>query len=272
MTFQVVRAHPGEISPVLAKLYQASEQDLAGTLSQLTAAWLVQDVDGEIAGAIGLRPSPAHGAEVMGGTFPGVGQEEATLALLKAAQTSQPHLYAYAELGLLPRAALEAAGLRHVGAYTRMTGPLPTQWPDVPEGLSLVPLSEARSWQDRLTAQRLYSDRIGHSHVPDEAVQPDFLGSDDTLGRLAYDTSGNPAGLCRAWLEGDKLALGTPSVRPDLRGTGLRQALFLAVCQAAQASGVTHVEVDAWGDTETERADDAGLGLTVEVETPILMV
>ncbi|OLV18153.1 hypothetical protein BOO71_0006670 [Deinococcus marmoris] len=152
-----------------------------------------------------------------------------------------------------------------------MTGPLPTQLPDVPEGLSLVPLSEARSSQDRLAAQRLYSDRIGHSHVPDEAAQPDFLGSDDTLGRLAYDAFGDPAGLCRAWLEGDKLALGTPSVRPDLRGTGLRQALFLAVCQAVQGLGITQVEVDAWGDTEAERAEDARLGLIVELETPILM-
>lgn len=269
MTLTAVQVDPDEILSVLAQLYGGSEQDFAGMLSQLTAAWLVRDNRGEAAGAVGLRSSPAHGAEFMGGAFPGTQQHGAALALILAATAVQPHLYAYAEAYLLPAEALMAAGLSRVGGSTRMIGPVPTALPAVPDGFRIFPLSEAHSPQDRLTAQRMYSDRIGHTHVPDEAGQPDFGGSDDTLGQLAYDSLGISAGLCRAWLNGEQLALGTPGVRPDLRETGLRRALLLSVCQAARLAGATRIELDAWGDTDTERAEDEALGLSVGTETPI---
>lgn len=268
---RAVQVHPGEISPVLAKLYQTSEKDFAQTLAQLTAAWLVRDEHGKVAGAIGLRPSPAHGLEVMGGAFPDAEQDRAAQALIQAARTYQPQLYAYADSAFLPLAALKAVGFRYAGAYTRMTGPLPTQVPESSNGFNLVPLSEVGHSQDRLAAQRMYSDRIGHTHVPDDAGQPGFLGSDDALGRLAYDPSGRPAGLCRGWLDGETLAVGAPSVRPDFRNTGLRRALLLSICQAARIVGAMQLEMDAWGDTRAERAEDEALGLGVEVETPILM-
>lgn len=269
MTLPAAQTDPSEVVPVLAHLYGGNEQDFAQMLPQLKAAWVVRDSTGKTAGAVGLRPSPAHGMEVMGGAFPGPEQDAAALALMMAAQAVHPHLYAYAEAHLLPAAALEAAGLRRVSAYTRMTGPVPTPMTPVLDGFRIVPLSEVHGPQDRLTAQRMYSDRIGHTHVPDEAGQPGFGDSDETLGRLAHDGSGVPAGLCRAWLAGDTLSLLTPGVRPDLRDTGLRRALLLRVCQAARAAGATRLELDAWGDTEAERAEDEALGLSVQTQTPI---
>ena len=208
----------------------------------------------------------------MGGAFPGPAQHAVALALLAAALAAQPQLYAHAETHLLPAEALEAAGLRPVSAYTRMSGPLPTVLPTVPEGFRIVPLSEVDSPRDRLTAQETYSDMIGHTPVTDEILQPDFGGSDDALGRVAYDTAGVPAGICRVWLEGDlgDLAkIGSPGVRPDARATPLRRALLLSACEAAWAAGATRIEVDAWGDTEEDRMGDQELGLIIDELTPI---
>ncbi len=205
----------------------------------------------------------------MGGAFIGLKQRGATLELIRTAAAAHPHLYAYAETHLLPAEVLEAAGLHQVGAYTRMTGRIPTSLPTVPDGFKIVPLSEVKQPQDRLAAQRTYSDRIGHTHVPDDAGQPGFGRSNDTLGRLAYDASGIPAGICRASLHSDLLALGTPGIRSDVRGTGLRRALLLSVWQAALEAGATNLELDAWGDTATERAEDEALGLVLKEFTPI---
>lgn len=254
---------------VFARLYNCGEPDLAAMTAQLTAAWTVREDSHNVWGALGLRPSPAHGAEVMGGAFPGSRQHEAALALLRVAVAAQPHLYAYAEPHLLPAATLEAANLRPAGAYTRMTGPLPEVLPEAPDGYRIVALSEVGEPQDRLLAERTYSDRIGHTQVPFEAAEPNFGGSDDTLGRLAYDASGLPAGLCRVSLNGEVAVLGTPGVRPGARGGELRRALLLSACRAARAAGATHLKLEAWGDTETERAEDEALGLVVEVLTPI---
>jgi hypothetical protein len=161
------------------------------------------------------------------------------------------------------------AGLYPVGAYTRMTGPIPTTFSTLPEGFKIVPLFHITRPEDRLAAQRTYSDRIGHTHVPDDAGQPGFGGSNDALGRLAYDESGVPAGICRAWLHGQRVALGTPGIRSDARGTGLRRALLLSVCQAALEAGATNLELEAWGDTDAERSEDQSLGLVIEEFTPI---
>lgn len=205
----------------------------------------------------------------MGGALPGPGQHRAALALMQAAVEAQPHLYAYAEAHLLPAETLSAGGLHPVSAYTRMTGPLPSESLSVPGDFRLVPLAEVGDPEVRLAAQRTSSDRIGHTHVPPEAGQPGFGGSDDTLGRLAYDARGGPAGLCRAWLNGQEVTLGTPGIRPDARGTGLRRALLLAVCEAARAAGATQLTLEAWGDTEAERAQDEALGLLIRDFTPI---
>lgn len=255
--------------PTFAHLYGCSEQDFAATANQMTAAWVLQDEHQEALGAIGLKSSPAHGAEVMGGTFPGPAQHAAALALLAAALAAQPQLYAYAETHLLPAEVLEAAGLRPVSAYTRMSGPLPAVLPTVPEGFRIVPLSEVESLQDRLAAQQTYSDLIGHTPVTDEAMQPNFGGSDDALGRVAYDAAGAPAGICRVWLEGDLAKIGSPGVRPDARSTLLRRALLLSSCEAARAAGAARIEVDAWGDTEEDRMGDQELGLVIEELAPI---
>jgi hypothetical protein len=263
-----VTTSPGATLPVFARLYGCSEADFAGTTAQMTAAWIAQD-DQEVLGALGLRPSPAHGAEVMGGAFPGSAQHRAALALIEAALLVQPRLYAYAEDHLLPARLLEAAGLHPVSAYTRMSGALPAQLPSVPDGFKVVPLSEVGSLEDRLVAQQTYSDLIGHTPVTSEAVQPNAGGSDDTLGRLAYDAAGMPVGICRVWLEGDLAKIGSPGVRPDVRHSGLRQALLLSACTGARAAGATQLQMDAWGDSEAQRAEDQALGLVIDKLTPI---
>lgn len=237
--------------------------------AQMTLAWLVRDQAGETLGAAGLRPSPAHGAaEIVGGAFPGPAQAQAALLLIQTALSVQPQLYAYAGASLLPAETLGAAGLRPFSAYTRMSGPLPTALPAVPDGFRLALLSEVKSLDDRLAAQHTYADRIGHTHVRAEDIEPGAGGCDDALSRLAYDASGAPVGICRAWLEGEQVSFSTPGVRHDVRHTALRQALLLSVCQAAQAAGATRLTIQAWGDTAEERAEDLALGLQLdELET-----
>ena len=254
--------------PILARLYGSDEADFAGVGAQLTHAWLLREGEA-VLGATGLRHSPAHGAEVMGGAFPGATQTAAALALLRAALAAQPRLYAYAQAHLLPAEALEAAGLRAVSAYTCMTGPLPAALPAVPEGFRIVPLSEVQSLQDRLAAQETYSDMIGHTLVAPEFVLPGAGGCDEGLSQLAYDPSGTAASLCRVWRDGGEVACTTPGVRPALRASGLRRALLLSVCAAARAAGAVSLRLEAWGDSEEQRAEDAALGLSVEVVTPI---
>lgn len=269
MTLSVLSAVPTMTLPVFARLYGSSEADFAGSVNQLSAAWQVHNVAGDILGVLGLRPSPAHGAEILGGVFAGEQRRDAALALLWAARAAQPQLYAYAEAHLFPAETLAAAGLHVVSAYTRLTGSLPTMLPDVPDGFSIVPLTEVSDLADRRAAQQTYSDLIGHTHITPESLQPNVGGSDDRLGRLAYDAAGAPAGLCRAWLNGETASLGAPGVRLELRGSGLRRALLLSVCQALAEVGAERITLDAWGDTEAQRTGDLALGLVLEELTPI---
>ena len=269
VSFQVASVTPQNALPTFARLYGSEEANFAEMVSQMTAAWLVRDEIGEPLGALGLRPSPAYGAEVMGGVFPSSAQHQAAVTLLRAALNAQPQLYAYAEADFFSAEALDAAGLRPFSAYTRMSGPVFTLMPDVPDGFRIVAFSDVASLEDRLTAQQTYSDRIGHTQVRVQDVEPGAGGCDDTVSRLGYDASGVPAGICRAWLEGEHVSFSTPGVRPDARGTGLRRALILAVCGAARAVGATRLTLQAWGDMHRERADDLALGLHLDEEHPI---
>ncbi|WP_420594719.1 hypothetical protein [Deinococcus sp.] len=269
MSSRIFAVTPQDALPTFARLYSCTEPDFAGMVDQMTAAWLVRDKAGEVLGALGLRPSPSHGAEVMGGAFPGSAQQQAAIMLLQAALDAQPQLYAYAEADFLLAAALQAAGLRVFSAYTRMSGPLPTQSANVPDGFSIVALSKVTRLDDRMAAQLTYADRIGHTLFTAKDVASGAGGCDDTLSRLAYDASRLPAGICRAWLEGEQVSFSTPGVRLGVRETGLRQALILSVCEAARAAGATQLTLQAWGDTPEERADDLALGLDIEKEHPI---
>ena len=238
--------------PVLAHLYGCTEHDLGDLARELSRLWVIGSSGRATLGALGLRPSPAHGAELVGGAFPGPEQQEAATTLLRAALAAQPRLYAYAEAHLLPPASLEAAGLVPVAAYLRMSGPIPAQDPEVPAGYTIVALSEVPDASLRLAAQQIYSDRIGHTHVTPATTEPNAGGSDDTLSRVAFNALGEAVGICRATLSGKQVAFGTPGVRPDARGTGLRRALTLTVCQAARGVGASRVVVEGWGDTEDE--------------------
>ncbi|MDB5045947.1 MAG: hypothetical protein JWQ08_1997 [Deinococcus sp.] len=268
MSSSAVSVQPLEALPVFARLYGLSEQDTLAMTAQMTFAWVAQNQEGEMLGALGLRPSPAHGSEVMGGAFAGSEQRQAATTLIQAALAVQPRLYAYAEVQFLPAEALNVAGLAPVSAYTRMVGPLPIVLPNVPNGCTLVRWSEAEL-EDRLAAQRTYSDRIVHIHVTAEDVELGLNDTDDALSRIAYDASGKAAGVCRASLDGETLGLGTPGVRPDVRGTELRQALLLSVGQAARAMGATQIISEGWGDTNSEQAKDESLGLITEETTVI---
>lgn len=255
---------PAAALPLLAGVYGGREEDFALLAPQLTAAWVVASPDGDPLGLIALRPSPAHGDEVFGGAPGGPEAREAAVALLRAAASRSLRLYAYEDDRLLPGSALDAVGFLPVAVYTRMVGLLPDAAPFVPEGFEVVPLAQVESLEVRLAAQRSYEDRIGHTLATPEAVVVGALGSDDTFGRLAFDAFGAPAGICRVWREGDGIMLGTPGVRRDARGTGLRGALLRSVFAAARAAGATHATLEAWGDTPEERAEDEGLGFVIE--------
>ncbi len=260
---------PREALPVLARLYGCGESDLADLVGGLTGLWLLRDEHGASLGALGLRPSPAHGAELVGGAFPGPAQQEAATMLIRAALAAQPRLYAYAEAHLLPCSSLEIAGLVPVAAYLRRSGPLPVLAPEIPDGYTVVAMSEITDTALRLAAQRTYSDRIGHTHVTPASAEPNAGGSDDTLSRIAFNSSGEAVGLCRATLSGEQVSFGTPGIRPDARETGLRRSLTLAVCQAARIAGASRVATEGWGDTEDEQAEDQALGLEIEALTQI---
>ncbi len=255
--------------PVLARRYGCTEQDLGDLAKELSQVWVVRDGSHATLGALGLRPSPAHGAELVGGAFPGPVQQEAATTLIRAALAEHPRLYAYAEAHLLPGSSLETVGLVPVAAYLRMSGPLPVLAPEVPAGYSIVALSEVGDMVLRRAAQQTYSDRIGHTYVTSASTEPNAGGSDDALSRIAFNALGEAVGICRAALSGEQISFGTPGVRPDARGTGLRRALTLAVCQAARVAGALRMVAEGWGDTEDEQAEDRALGLSIEERTSI---
>ncbi|MXV19423.1 hypothetical protein [Deinococcus xianganensis] len=203
--------------------------------------------------------------EVLGCARPGPRQAQVALTLLRAAMTSGTLLSAYADEALLPGEALRRLGWRRAGQFTDWRGPLPTPEAPVPEGVRLLPLAAAEDVTVRREAQATYADRLGHTLVGDPDLMPDAHGSDDTVGHVALDASGQGVGICRAWLDGDTLTIGSPGVHPALRHTTLRHALLRATCNAACERGARHLIMQAWGDTQA----DAGLGLTAATVTPI---
>jgi GNAT superfamily N-acetyltransferase len=269
MPVTVSSVPPQVATSLFARLYGGAEAEFAWIHQQLTVYWAAEDEAGTSVGALGLRPTPAHGAELLGGAFPSPKQHETALALLCAALAVQPQLYAYAEAHLLPAEALETAGLQRVSAYTSMAGPIPELQPEIPVGIRIVPLSEVADLDVLLAAQQNYSHRIGHTLVTPEAVQMIVAYSDGTLGRIAFDAQGRPVGLCRAKRDGARADIDGPAVHPAWAGTGLRRALLLSVCQAARAAGATTLTLQTWGDTEQERAEDLALGLKVDELNPI---
>lgn len=264
---RLTQVTPVEVLPTFGKLYGCEPEQFHALTDQFDAAWTVSG-DSGILGALVLRRTPAHGAELMGGAFPSPQQMAAATALVQAALAVQPQLYAYAEDGFFPAAALAQVGLRPVNAYVRLVGQLPLGSPEIPDGFRVIPISQA-SGEHRLAAQQTYSDRLGHTLVPPEVAAENFAGTDDALGRIAYDAHGLPAGICRAARTEEQVFLETPGVRADLRGTNLRQALLFAVCEAAHKAGATHLTLEGRGDTEQERQQDEQLGLVVESITPI---
>ncbi|MFC4454675.1 GNAT family N-acetyltransferase [Deinococcus sonorensis] len=267
---QIIKRPVQAALPGLAEMYGASVSEFQAMAEQLTEVWQVLDDAGEVLGTVALRPSPMHGAELMGGAAPGVHQLAVAGHLLQAAHGHQPQLYAYADPQRFPAEALTQAGWSVVGAYTLLAGPTPTQPAQCPAGFSIRPISESPDPDDWIRALASYEDRIGHHAVaPDrlpEAVRNWF---DADVSVVAYDTAGTPAGLCRAAIQDTQASIDAPGVQPPLRGTGLRQALLLSVCERLSHRGVTHITLEAWGDTPEERADDLALGLTVQELTPI---
>jgi hypothetical protein len=260
---RVLSVSPLAALPTFARLYSSTELEMLPTTEQMSAAWSVGEPGVAPLGALGLRSTPAHGSEVMGGTLPGPNQTRAALALLQAALAAEPQLYAYAEDHLWPLEALQAAGLRPVGNYARLSGPVPGGELIVPDGFRLVPMAEA-SAEDVLAAQTAFEHRIGHTHVTPEAVELITERNDLSLSRLAYDGAGQVAGLCWVQLYGGLAAVDAPAVRADLSDSGLRSALLLAVCAAVADAGAVHMTLESWGDTEPEREHDLALGLEIE--------
>ncbi|GGL12513.1 hypothetical protein GCM10010844_34010 [Deinococcus radiotolerans] len=218
---------------------------------------------------IALRRTPRVDLEVLGGARPGPRQAQVALDLLRAALTSGATLSAYADDALLPIEALRRLGWRQAGQFTDWRGPLPTPDTPIPEGLRLLPLAAVPNLTVRRQAQATYADRLGHTLVGNPDLIPGAHGSDDTMSHVALDASGQGVGICRAWLEGDTMTVGSPGVHPAWRHTTLRHALLRATCSAARERGARGLIMQAWGDTPAETQADAELDLTAATVTPI---
>lgn len=269
MSVTVLPAQPADLPPVFAALYGAPEAAVAWMADELEAAWVAHNAAGEVVGAVGLRPSPAHGAELVGGALPGTDHTEAGAALARVAREAAGRVYAFADGSLFTARALEAAGYREVAAYRLLAGETPTQEAKAPAGLRLRPLSDVPEIATRLDALATYQDRIGHHAVIPAAAADGAGGFDPQLSLIALDAAGRAAGICRAAPEEGYARIDAPGVRADLRHSGLRTALLLGVCALARARGLGHVSVEGWGDTPEELAQDLSLGLGVETENPI---
>lgn len=276
---RVVRVPPAELRPALARLYGAPEDDLAWMADACTSGFLAWADDrpggegtdrGELLGAVGTRPSPHHGAELVGGAMPGPAQVVAALSLAHAARAEVGRVYAFADGTLFPPAELLTVGFREVGAYRRLSGRVPYRHHDLPEGAVLRPLAEVTDPAVRLQALRTYEDRIGHHAVDPRAALDGAGGFDSYLSLIALDMRGQGIGICRVALEDGVGRLDSPGVHPDWRHTGLRAALLGGVNARLRHQGVTQLSVDSWGDTPGELAHDLRLGLHITDETPIL--
>lgn len=269
MPVTVTPAQPLELLPLFAALYGAPQDDFRPVAAGLTGAWAARNEAGKLVGAVGLRPSPHHGAELMGGAVPGPEQQEAATALARTAQQAVGRTYAFAEPHLFPVGALEAAGYGGAGFYRLLSGPMPTGSAQTPDGLRLLPLPDVPDLSTRVAGLATYQDRIGHHTPTPEHAEDGAGGSDPALSLIALDADGRAAGLCVAGVSGDQAHIGSPGVRPDLRATGLRRTLLLGVCVLVRERGLERVRVESWGDTLEELADDLALGLEVEEETAI---
>lgn len=258
---------PDAALPALAALLGCGADDLRPLLPQFTAAWLTADG----AGVIALRRTPRTDLEVLGGARPGPQQAEVAAALLRAASASGTPLSAYADDALLPGHVLQTLGWEQAGQYTEWRGPLPTLSTSVPAGLRVLPLADAPDLTVRREAQDTYADRLGHTLVSDADIVPDAHGADDRVGHIALDGAGRGVGICRAWLDGETLTVGSPGVHPDLRHTALRHALLRATCDAARLHGAQRLVMQAWGDTPAETQADTDLGLQAVTVTPIYL-
>lgn len=190
-------------------------------------------------------------------------------SLLRAASASGAPLSAYADDALRPGDVLRTLGWQRAGQFTDWRGALPILDVPVPDELRVLPLTGVPSLNLRRQAQAAYADRLGHTLVSEADIVADAHGSDDRISHVALNASGQGVGICRVWLEGDTLTVGSPGVHPALRRTGLRHALLRATCSAARARGARHLIMQAWGDTPAETQADAELGLTAATVTPI---
>ncbi|MGM9321052.1 hypothetical protein [Deinococcus aquaticus] len=283
-----------QLELVLAALYEAPREAVAWMAQACTHAWVAFEVqvapddtltaglDPEpgaepaeagvrevVLGAVGTRPSPAHGSELVGGVFAGPRRAEVAAALARAAWQEVGRVYAFAEGHLFPPEALVQAGFREVGAYRRLEGRVPYRHVDAPDGVTLRPLAEV-SEAARLEALKTVEDRVGHHAALPEAAQDGAGGFDSHLSHVALDAQGRGIGICRAAIEEGLGRLDSPGVAVAWRHTNLRAALLNSVNTRLRAAGITRVSVDSWGDTAGELAHDLRLGLHVADETPIL--
>lgn len=270
-SLRVVPAPPAELLPVFAALYGAAAEDMAWLAGTLQAAWVVLDEENNVRGAAGVRPSPAHGLELMGGALAGEPAEEEAVqtALAQAAHRDAGKVYAFADGHLFGAVSLARAGFQEVGAYRLLAGPTPQETVPAPDGLTLRPLAEVPDLAARLDALASYEDRIGHHAVLPAAAEDGAGGYDSALSLIALDGEGRACGICRAAEEEGYVRIDAPGVRADLRHTSLRQALLLGVCAQARARGFGDISLESWGDTPEELAADLALGLDIQFENPI---
>ncbi|GHF48657.1 GNAT superfamily N-acetyltransferase [Deinococcus metalli] len=266
----VTRVAPDALLPAFAALYGAPEEDMAWMVSACTAGWVAVDREDTLRAAVGARPSPQHGAELLGGAFPGEAGVPAALAVARAAHADVGAVYVFADGTLFPPAELVAAGFREVGSYRRLEGRVPYRHVSPPDDVTLRVLADVPDVAVRLEALGTHEDRVGHHAVQPSAALDGAGGFDSHLSAIAFDREGRGIGICRVAVEGGVGRMDSPGVHPRWRHTALRSALLNAVNARLRHQGVTRVSVDSWGDTPAELAHDLALGLSVVDETPIL--
>ncbi len=265
------------LTTALAALYDAPQEAIAWMADVCTAAWVAFEVqsgeDGEprevVLGAAGTRPSPAHGAELLGGVFSGPLREGAALALADAARAEVGRAYVFADGHLFPPEPFLTLGWRETGAYRRLEGRVPYRHVTPPDGVTLRALADTPH-AARLEALRTYEDRIGHHAVHEDAARDGAGDFDAHVSVIALDDQGRGIGVCRAAIEDGQGRVDAPGVHPLWRHTALRSALLNEVNTHLRARGVTQLSMDSWGDTPEDLAHDLKWGLHVVDETPLL--
>ena len=141
----------------LEKLHAAPPGALTAIVATLKPnAWALLEPDGTWRGVAGLRPTPARGAELIGGVHATLDWTDDTAALVRAAHAEAGTVHVFADPDLWSLPGLERAGGLPVAEYHREVGWPPTDAPTWPEGFTCRTLEQHVNHADLLAGLRTY--------------------------------------------------------------------------------------------------------------------